>query len=78
MMYLPVSQSLLSCYVYRAAFANAPSGLIPASFLIMLMGVIFGYYFLLIVSTVQQHTIDDYMVGSNDEHAIHCFILLCI
>jgi amino acid permease len=34
-----------------AAFASAPSGLIPASFLIMLMGIIFGYYFLLIGKT---------------------------
>lgn len=42
----------LFIFIYRAAFASAPSGLIPASFLIMLMGIIFGYYFLLIVSTI--------------------------
>lgn len=33
-----------------AAFANAPSGLFVATPLIVLMGAIFGYYFLLIVS----------------------------
>ena len=36
---------------HRAAFADAPSALIPGAFFTFLMGAIFGYYFLLIGRT---------------------------
>lgn len=41
---------LASSLINSAAFSNASSALIPAAILTFLMGGIFGYYFLLVVS----------------------------
>lgn len=45
------SLKLTTHYLHSAAFANAPSGLFCACFYIVVMGGVFGYYFLLIGKT---------------------------